>query len=109
MEDAGSKNLVKHQFCIITEVEDTGIKDILNKIYHTDSTESVQPRKFDKMLNLSERLSWEDQKFLRLMEKVWRRKMTTIRYHFHFEKEINIDQTKGYKQEWGYKVWREGS
>ena len=57
MEDAGSKNLVKHQFCIITEVEDTGIKDILNKICHTDSTESVQPRKFDKMLNLSERLS----------------------------------------------------
>ena len=57
MEDAGSKNLVKHQFCIITEVEDTGIKDILSKIYHTDSTESVQSRKFDKMLNLSEKLS----------------------------------------------------
>ena len=57
VEDAGSKNLGKHQFCIITEVKDTGIKDILNKIYHTDSTESVQPRKFDKMLNLSEKLS----------------------------------------------------
>ena len=57
VEDAGSKNFGKHQFCIITEVEDTGIKDILNKIYHTDSTESVQPRKFDKMLNLSEKLS----------------------------------------------------
>ena len=42
---------------------------MLNKIYHADFTDSVQPRKFDKMLNLSDELSREDQKFLRLMEK----------------------------------------
>ena len=42
---------------------------MLNKIYHADFTESVQPRKFEKMLNLSDELSWEDQKYLRLMEK----------------------------------------
>ena len=42
---------------------------MLNKIYHADFTESVQPRKFDKMLNLSHELSWEDRKFLRLVEK----------------------------------------
>ena len=42
---------------------------MLNKIYHIDFTEPVQPRKFDKMLNLKDELSWEDQKFLSLMEK----------------------------------------
>ena len=69
VEEAGSQNLVKHHFCVINEVKDTGIKDMLNKIYHEDFAESVQPRKFDKMLNLSDELSWEDQKFLKLMEK----------------------------------------
>ena len=69
VEEAESQNLGKHQFCVINEVKDTGIKDMLNKIYHADFTESVQPRKFDKMLNLGDELSWEDQKFLRLMEK----------------------------------------
>ena len=59
-----------HHFCVINEVKDTGIKDMLNKIYHADFTESVQPRKFDKMLNLSDELSWGDQKFLRLTEEV---------------------------------------
>ena len=42
---------------------------MLNKIYHADFSESEQPRKFDKMLNLSDELSWEDQKFLKFMEK----------------------------------------
>ena len=42
---------------------------MLNKIYHADFTESVQPRKFDKMLNHSDKLSWEERKFLRLVEK----------------------------------------
>ena len=42
---------------------------MLNKIYHADFTESVQPRKFDKMLNRSGELPLEDQKFLRLIEK----------------------------------------
>ena len=59
----------KHYFCVINEVKDTGIKDMLNKIYHADLPESVQPRKSDKMLNRSNKLSWEDQKFLILMEK----------------------------------------
>ena len=42
---------------------------MLNKIYHEDFTEAVESRKFDKILNLNDELSWEDQKFLRLMEK----------------------------------------
>ena len=42
---------------------------MFNKIYHTDFTDAVQPRRLDKMLNLGDELSWEDQKFLRLMEK----------------------------------------
>ena len=65
----GSRNLGKHHFCIKNKIKDTGTKDMLNKIYHADFTESVQPRKFEKMLNLSDELSWEDQKYLRLMEK----------------------------------------
>ena len=69
VEQTGSRNLGKHHFCIINEVKDTGIKDILNKICHADFIEVVQPRKFDKMLNLSNELSWEDQKLLILMEK----------------------------------------
>ena len=59
----------KYQFCVINEVKDTGIKDMPNKIYQADFSESVQPRKLDKMLNLSDELPWEDRKFLRLMEK----------------------------------------
>ena len=69
VEEAGSQNLGKHHFCVINEVKDTGIKDMLNKIYHADFSKSVQPRQFDKMLSLSDELSWEDQKFLRFMEK----------------------------------------
>ena len=42
---------------------------MLNKIYHADFSESVQPRKFNKMLNISDELLWEDQTFLKLMEK----------------------------------------
>ena len=98
VEEVGSQNLEKHHFCIINEVKDTGIKDMLNKIYHADFSESVQPRKFDKLLSLSDELSWEDQKFLRLREKEVTRRMVVINYHFHFTKEINIDQTTGYKQ-----------
>ena len=95
VEKAGSQNLGKHHFCVINEVKDTGIKDMVNKISHVDFTESVQPRKFDKMLNLSDELSWEYQKFLRLMDNKVR--MATISYHFHFNKEINIGQATGYK------------
>ena len=69
VEEAGSCNLGKHHFCILNEVKDTGIKDMLNKIYHAHFTEAVQPRRFDKMLNLSDEPSREDQRFLRLMEK----------------------------------------
>ena len=69
VEEAGSQNLGKYQFCVINEVKDTGIKDMPNKIYQADFSESVQPRKLDKMLNLSDELPWEDRKFLRLMEK----------------------------------------
>ena len=69
VEGAGSQNLGKHNFCFINELKDTEIKDMLDNIYHADFTESVPPRKFDKMLNLSDEMSWEDQKFLRLMEK----------------------------------------
>ena len=87
-----------HHFCVINEVKDTGIKDILNKIYHADFIKSVQPRKFDKMLNLSDELSWEDHKFLRLVEKEVKRRMAIISYHFHFKKEINIRQTTVYMQ-----------
>ena len=68
----------KTPFSIINEVKDTGIKDILNKIYHADFIETEQPRKCDKMLNLSNELSWEDQKF-RLMEK----EVTKEDGHYH--------------------------
>ena len=40
-----------------------------NKIYHTDFTEAVQPKKFHEILNLSDELPWGKQKFLRRMEK----------------------------------------
>ena len=69
VEKAGSQNLGKHHFSVINEVKGTGIKDMLNKRlscrFHWISTS----KKFDEMLNLSDKLSWEDQKFLRLMEK----------------------------------------
>ena len=81
VKKAGSQNLGKHHHCVINEVKDIGIKDMLNKIDHADFSESVQPRKFDKMLNLSNELPLEDEKFLR----------------FHFKKEINIGQTTEYK------------
>ena len=58
VEEAGSQNLGKQHSCVINEVKDTGIKDILNKTYHAGFTESVQPRNFDKMLNLNDELSW---------------------------------------------------
>ena len=69
VKEVESQNLGKHHFCVINEVRDAGIKDILNKIYHADFNESVQPKKFDKMLNISDQLLWEDQKFLKLTEK----------------------------------------
>ena len=99
VEKAGSQYLGKHHFCIINEVKVTKNKDTINKIYHAGFTESVQLRKLHKILNLSDELSWEDQKFLRLMEKELKRRMATISYKFCFEKEINIGQTTGYKQE----------
>ena len=46
VEEAGSQNMGKHHFCIINEVKDTGIKDMLNKILHADFAEAGQPRKF---------------------------------------------------------------
>ena len=54
VEEPGSRDMGKQHFCIVNEVEDTGIKDMLNKIYHADFTEAVQPR-FDKMVNLSDK------------------------------------------------------
>ena len=36
----------RDKHCVINEVKNTGIKDMLNKIYHTDFSESVQPREF---------------------------------------------------------------
>ena len=69
VEEAGSRNLGKHPFCVINEVKDKRIKDMLKKIYHVDFTVAVQPRKFDKMPSLSDKVSWEDQKFVRLREK----------------------------------------
>ena len=57
VKEAGSQNLGKQHFCVINEVKDTGIKDMPNEIYHADFSESVQPRKFDKTLNLSDELS----------------------------------------------------
>ena len=44
VEEAGSQNLGKHHFSVINEVKGTGIKDMLNKSYHADFTESVHPR-----------------------------------------------------------------
>ena len=41
---------------------------MFNKIYHADFSEAVQ-RRFDRMLNFSDELSWKDQKFFQLMEK----------------------------------------
>ena len=59
VKEAGSQNLGKHHFFVINEVKDIGIKDVLNKIYHADFSELlIQPRKFDKLLNLSDELSW---------------------------------------------------
>ena len=42
-------------------------------------------------------------------KKKWQKRMATISYDFHFEKEISIGQTTGYKQKWGYRVWRKSS
>ena len=81
VKEAGSQNLGKHHYFVISEVKDIGLKDMLNKIDHADFSESVQPRKFDKMLILSNELPLEDQKFL----------------IFHFKKEINIGQTTEFK------------
>ena len=69
LEEAGSRNLGKHHFCIVNEVKYTAIKDRLNKIYHSDFTEAVQQKRFEKMLSLSDELSWDGQKFLRFIKK----------------------------------------
>ena len=53
VKEAGSENLGKHHFCVINEKRDADINDMLNKIYHADFSESVQPRKFNKMLSIS--------------------------------------------------------
>ena len=98
VEEAGSQNLGKYQFRVINEVKDTGIKDMPSKIYHADFSESVQPRKLDKMLNLSDGLSWEDQKFLRLMEKEVAKEKGRYQLPLPFRKMINIGQTTGCKQ-----------
>ena len=71
---------------------------MLNKIYHADFTEAVQPRKSDKMLNLSDQLSWENQKFLRLMEKEVTQEDRRYQLPLPFQKKTNIGQTTGYMQ-----------
>ena len=61
-----------------------------NKIYH-----AVQPKNFNEMLNLSDELAWQEQKFLNLREK-W--KMNSVNYHFHSKIGICIGRTTECKQ-----------
>ena len=74
---------------------------MLNKIYHADFSESVQPRKFNKMLSISISYYGKTKSFLNWLKKKYISRISIINYHFHLKKEVNIGQTKGYKPKWG--------
>ena len=67
VQDAGTKQISKHQFKIQKRVKDTGISDMMQRIYQLDF---MEPRtKFkDLMTNRLNEISYEDKKFLKIME-----------------------------------------
>ena len=67
VQDAGTKQLSRHHFEIQKEVKDTGISDMMQRMYQLDF---IEPRtKFkDLMTNRLDEISYEDKKFLKIME-----------------------------------------
>ena len=67
IQDAGTKQILKHHFKIQKKVKDTGISDMIQRIYQLDF---MEPRtKFkDLMTNRLNEISYEEKKFLKIME-----------------------------------------
>ena len=69
--EATSKQIGKHHFAVEDKIKETGIKDLLHKIYNADfideSNQSHQIYK-SKLLCNTDELSWEDQQFLKIMD-----------------------------------------
>ena len=67
IQAAGTKQISKHRFKIQKKVKDTGISDMIQRIYQLDF---MEPRtKFkDLMTNRLNEISYEDKKFLKIME-----------------------------------------
>ena len=67
VQDAGTKQLSRYHFEIQKEVKDTGISDMMQRMYQLDF---IEPRtKFkDLMTNRLDEISYEDKKFLKIME-----------------------------------------
>ena len=67
VQDAGTKQISRHQFEIQKEVKDTGISDIMQRMYQLDFIEPKTKFK-DLMTNRLGEISYEDKKFLKIME-----------------------------------------
>ena len=67
VQDAGTKQISRHHFEIQNAVKDTGISDMMQRMYQLDF---IEPRtKFkDLMTNRLDEISYEDKKFLKIME-----------------------------------------
>ena len=67
VQEAGTKQISRHHFEIQKEVKDTGIRDVMQRMYQLDF---IEPRtKFkDLMTNRLDEISYEDKKFLKIME-----------------------------------------
>ena len=67
VQEAGTKQISRHHFEIQKEVKDTGINDMMQRMYQLDF---IKPRtKFkDPMTNRLDEISYENKKFLKIME-----------------------------------------
>ena len=67
VQDAGTKQISRLHFEIQKEVKDTGVSDMMQIMYQLDF---IEPRtKFkDLMTNRLDEISYEDKKFLKIME-----------------------------------------
>ena len=67
VQDAETKQTSRHHFEMQKEVKDTGISDIMERIYQLDF---IEPRtKFkDLMKNRLDEVSYEEKKFLKIMK-----------------------------------------
>ena len=66
VQDGGTKQILRCHFEIQKEGKDTGISDVIEKMYQLDFIETRT--KFKDMTNRLDESSYEDKKFLKIME-----------------------------------------